>query len=165
MSPLKQVLLGFCKKEMIQYLESNPADFDEAIELALVNEQPFSWRAAWLLWDVIEDNDKRIKKHLTSIIKAIPSKRYGQQRDLLRIVSMMQLDEEQEGLVYDICTKIWLTPVGQPSGRYRALLIMKEVARKYPDLKMELKIIASPEYIQTLSPGIKNAAIRLLSEF
>jgi len=132
--------------------------------LALVNEQPFSWRAAWLLWDVIEDNDNRIKKHLARIIKAIPTKRYGQQRDLLRIVSMMQLDEEQEGLVYEICTKIWLTPTGQPSGRYRALLIMKDIARKYPDLRFELELMASPEYFGSLSPGIKNAVLRLLSD-
>jgi hypothetical protein len=41
---------------------------------------------------------------------------------------------------------------------------MKGIARKYPDLKMELKMMVSPEYIEPLSPGIKNAVLRLLSD-
>jgi hypothetical protein len=35
---------------LISYLSAHPEYFEEAITLAISDKQPYSWRAAWLLW-------------------------------------------------------------------------------------------------------------------
>jgi len=49
---------------MISYLKSHPDDFEEIIKLAIVDKQPYSWRAAWLLWSCMDKNDQRIHKYI-----------------------------------------------------------------------------------------------------
>ncbi len=164
MTPYKQLLLGFCKKEIVHYLKSNQHDIEEALGLAIGNDQPFSWRAAWVLGDVVEENDPRIKNHVKRIIGAISTSRDGQQRDLLRIVSFMDWDEQDEGNLFDICTRIWLSIARQPVTRYRALLTLHRIAKKHPELKNEIKTNTTQEYIETLSPGVKKAVFRMLSK-
>ncbi len=65
-------------------MENHPEYFNEAIELALVDKQPYSWRAAWLLWSCMEENDKRIRKYLKKIIDSLKSKDDGHQRELTK---------------------------------------------------------------------------------
>lgn len=61
-SPLEKILIRCYKDEMISFMNAHSECFEEAVELALSDKQPYSWRAAFLLWSVIEENDKRIKK-------------------------------------------------------------------------------------------------------
>ncbi|PKL87698.1 MAG: hypothetical protein CVV23_13845, partial [Ignavibacteriae bacterium HGW-Ignavibacteriae-2] len=59
-SELENILITSYKDQMILFLKSNPQYFDEAIKLAISDNQPFAWRSAWLLWSCMEDNDQRI---------------------------------------------------------------------------------------------------------
>jgi hypothetical protein len=43
-SQLKSKLLSFYKEEMVAFLKSQPEHFNEAIELAISDDQPFAWR-------------------------------------------------------------------------------------------------------------------------
>lgn len=61
-SALENKLISTYKDEMILFLNNHPEYFNEAIQLAISDKQPFSWRAAFLLWSCIADNDKRIQK-------------------------------------------------------------------------------------------------------
>jgi len=57
---------------MISHLHAHPEDFDEAKNLAILNKQSYSWRAALLLWSCMEKNDQRLQGYLKNIIAAIP---------------------------------------------------------------------------------------------
>ena len=35
---------------MIAYMETHPEAYEEAVQLAISDKQPYAWRAAWLLW-------------------------------------------------------------------------------------------------------------------
>ncbi len=164
MTPYEKVLQDCCKEAMIQYLESNPQDFDEAFELAIGNDQSLGWRSAWLLGNALAKNDNRIQKYLKRTIAAIPGKNGGHQRELLKIVDLIDLDEEDQGNLFEVCNNLWLNFSARPSVRHRALLTMCKIAKNYPELKNEIKIITTAEYLVPLSPGIKNAAIKLISD-
>ena len=56
-STLEHILTSSCEADMIFYIASHPEDFKEATKLAISNKQPYSWRAAWLLWSCMEEND------------------------------------------------------------------------------------------------------------
>lgn len=157
-SNLENKLLISNKNEMISFMNSHPEYFDEAIELALSDKQPFSWRAAFVLWSVIEENDKRIKKYINQIVKAIKDKNDGHQRELLKILLMMDLDEKYEGFLFDLCMNIWEQIGKAPAVRVNALKMIIKIASKHPELKKEISFLAQDHYLESLSPGARHSA-------
>ena len=99
-------LLSSYKHEMISFMNYHPEHFEEAIELAISDKQPYSWRAAYVLWSVIDENDRRIQRHIKKIVGAIKNKNDGHQRELLKILLMVELDEKYEAVLLDLCSNI-----------------------------------------------------------
>ncbi|MBK9099742.1 MAG: hypothetical protein IPM14_16860 [bacterium] len=161
---LEHKLLSSYKNEMISYMNSHPEHFEEAIELAVSNKQPYSWRAAFVLWSIIEENDKRIKKHINRIVKAVKDKSDGHQRELLKILLMMELDEKYEGVLFDICMNVWEQINKSPSVRINALKMIIKIAGKHPELKKEILFLAQDHYLETLSPGVRHSVKKIMSE-
>ena len=161
---LEHILTHAYKSEMIAHLTAHDEDFYEAIQLAVSDKQPYSWRAAWLLWSCMEENDPRIRGHIRIIIDAIPSKRDGHQRELLKILQQMEISEEDEGYLFDICVTIWEKINNRPSVRWHALNTIVGIAKRHPYLFNEINFITEDHYLDTLSPGIKNAVLRLIRE-
>ncbi|HET56230.1 MAG TPA: hypothetical protein ENN33_13585 [Ignavibacteria bacterium] len=55
----------------------------------------------------MEINDKRIRKNIDKILTVLPSKQDGHQRELIKILLQMKLNEEQEGKLFNICMTLW----------------------------------------------------------
>jgi len=149
---------------MILFMNSHPECFDEAVKLAVSDKQPYSWRAAFVLWSVIEENDKRIRKHIKRIVNAAKKKNDGHQRELLKILLMMDLDEKYEGVLFDLCMNIWEQINKAPSVRINALKLIIKIANKHPELKHEISFLAQDHYLKSLSPGTRHSALILLNQ-
>lgn len=144
-------------------MAGHPENWDEAIALAVSEKHPYAWRAAWLLWSCIEKNDIRIRKHIPEIVSVLKSVPDGQKRELLKILQLMELDEETEGILFDVCATIWEKVNKQPSVRYHAFLTMVMIAKKYPGLLNDLGFLAQTQYVETLSPGVRRGVEKLLA--
>jgi hypothetical protein len=162
-SPLEKTLTSCYKNEMISFMNSHPECFEEAVELAVSDKQPYSWRAAWLLWSVIEENDKRIKKFIKRIVNAAKTKSDSHQRELLKILLMMELDEKYESVLFDLCMNIWVQISKAPAVRVNALKLIVKIANKHPELKKEISFLAQDHYLESLSPGARHSALKLLN--
>ena len=149
---------------MISYMAKHPEHFEEAIELAISDKQPYSWRAAYVLWSVIQENDKRIHKHIKKIVSAIKNKSDGHQRELLKILLMMELDEKYEGVLFDLCMDIWEQISKAPSVRINALRLIIKIADKHPELRQEISFLTQDHYLESLSPGARHSALKLMNE-
>lgn len=163
-TPLEAVLMNSYKEGMLKFVEENPETFQELIQLSLSDKQPLAWRAAWLLGNLMEDNDSRLFDKIHEIIKSIPAKKDGHQRDLLRILHRMDLEDEQEGLYFDACVSLWEQLGKIPSVRFTALSGIIKTVKKYPELAEEVILLTQDHYMDGLSPGIKNAAKRMVKE-
>ena len=163
-SILEKTLTSCYKDDMISFMNSHPECFEEAVELALSDKQPYSWRAAWLLWSVIEENDKRIKKFTKRIVNAAKTKGDSHQRELLKILLMLELDERYEGILFDICMNVWEQISKAPSVRVNALKLIVKIANKHPELKQEIYFLAQDHYLESLSPGAKHSVKKIISE-
>lgn len=159
---LEYILTNSYKADMISYLESHPDAFGEAIRLALSDKQPYSWRAAWLLWSCMERNDHRIKKHIKDIINTLTVKNDDQQRELFIILHKMELDEEYEGVLFNICVDVWGKVNKQPSVRYNAFKLIIKIAKKYPDLSHEIDILTLDQYMNSLSDTVKKSISKMI---
>ncbi|MFA6232890.1 MAG: hypothetical protein WC824_01710 [Bacteroidota bacterium] len=164
MTELEHILTSAYKDEMIYFMASHPEYFEEAIALAISDNQPYSWRAAWLLYDCMEENDQRVRKHLEDIVCTIPDRADGHQRELLKILLRMELHEDQEGRLFGVCMTMWEGIHKSPSIRFTAFKFIAKMARKYPELSNELTGLTQDWYLDTLSPGVRRSIARMLRE-
>ena len=163
-SKLEHKLITSYKEEMIAFMNSHPEHFEEAVELAIGNKEKVCWRAAFLLWGCMEKNDLRIKKHINKIIKVIPEKEDGHQRELIKILSKMELNEDQEGSLFNICMNLWEQLDKVPSIRMTAFKFIMRMVDKYPELSEEISVITQNHYLETLSPGVRHSISRMIKQ-
>lgn len=154
----------FNKNELITLLNNDSKIFDKAISIALSNEQPQAWRAAWILNHSITKNDSRIKIIAKKIISTIRTKEDGHQRELLKLLENIDLKENQEGYLFDSCMTIWESIEKSPSVRIVAFRILAKIVKKYPELKNEIEHLTQNHFTENLSPGIKNSFIKIKKE-
>lgn len=145
---LEHILTSSYKDGMIRYIAENPEDFEEAIQLAVSDKPPYSWRAAWLLWSCMEKNDARVQGSVKTIIDILPTRKDNVQRELFKILYHMELNEEYEGRLFNC--------------RLNAFQLIIKIARKYPELSHEIVLLTQEQYTNTLSPGVKHSINRLL---
>ena len=163
-SALEEKLITSYKEEMISFLNDHPEYFDEAIQLAISDKQPFSWRAAFLLWSCMKENDKRVQRYIKQIVDSIKTKKDGHQRELLKILSKMEIKEKYEGKLFDVRMSLWEQIRKQPSIRMTALKFILKTAKKHPELKEEIVYLTQDHYLESLSPGVKNSIKRMVHE-
>lgn len=163
-SQLKTRLISSYKEEMVAFLKSQPKHFNEAIELAISDDQPFAWRSAFYLSSCMENNDARVKKYIKPILACIKSKKDGHQRELLKILYRMKLNDKSEGMVFDICIRLWEQIGKDPSVRITALKFIFKIAKQHPELLNEITPLMQDHYLELLSPGVKNSVKRMIKE-
>jgi len=159
---LEYVLTHAHKAEMVSFIRAHPEYYEEAIDLTVADKQPYSWRAAWLLWSCIEKNDPRVQGHIQRILDNIRNKSDGHQRELIKILLEMHLDEEQEGYLYDLCVSLWKETEKKPSVRFTAFNCIQKIARKYPDLTNELVLLTQDKFMDSLSPGVRRSILKMI---
>jgi len=155
-STFEHLLTTSHKADLITHLNSNPRDFAKARKLAISNKQPYSQKAAWLLWSCMKENDQRIKKYINQIIKFLSNANDSQLRELLIVLGKMDIDDD-EGKLFDISVETWKKVEKKPSVRYAAFKIMIKMAEKYPDLFHEIQILTNKQYTDTLSVAARNS--------
>ena len=161
---LEHILISSYKADMISYIATHPEDFEEAIKLALSNNQPYSWRAASLLWSCMEENDRRIKGYIKNIINVITDKDDDHQRELLKILLQMELNEEYESYLFDLCISIWEKINKKPSVRFNAFKMIVKIVKKYPELSGEIVFLTQNQYTDPLSPAAKKSIFKMIKK-
>ena len=163
-SVLENKLMTFYKEEMISFIKSNPEHFDEAIQLAISDKQPYSWRAAFLLSGCMEENDKRIQKYIRAIVNCIQEKKDGHQRELLKILYKMKISERYEGQIFNICMNLWEQINKDPSVRMTSFKFIVKIVKEHPELLEEINILTQDHYLASLSPGVKRSIEKIMQE-
>lgn len=143
------------KAGLISFVKDHPEIMEELMQLALSDKLPYSWRASWLVWSCMERNDNRIKPYISKMVDSLPNRKENQQRELMMILQRMDLDDDLEGRLFGHCYKIWEQTGIQPSIRVNAFKLLVKMAKKHPDLKTELQFLTQPQYLDSLSKGVK----------
>ena len=153
------------KESLINKLKSDPESFDEAIKIALSNNQPAAWRATWILRSSMGKKDTRIAKVLEKVVKKLSGFEDGHQREWLKVIEKFELNDDLEGIVFDHCMNIWEKTSLQPSVRFTAFLFILKTAKKYPELRSEVEHLSQKHYLNTLSDGVKRSLQKRIKDF
>ena len=159
---LEITLKNLRKTDCISYMESHQDDFPELVKLSISDNQPYSWRASWLLSNCMDNNDHRVKKHIQMIVDILLDRQNIQQWSLLRVLQRMELESKHEGQLFDTCTKIWQNINNNPSLRFQAFKIIINISSKYPDFTREIKLLIDNYYTDNLSDILKKSIFRLI---
>jgi hypothetical protein len=81
---------------------------------------------------------------------------------LLKVLLKMELNEEFEGIIFNFCLETWEKINKQPSVRFTAFQFILKTAQNHPDLTKELIFLTQNQYLDTLSPGIKDSILRTM---
>lgn len=163
-SNLEYKLMNSYKDDLISYVNAHQDDFPELIKLAITDKKNYSWRAAWLLWSCMSNNDKRIGRYINEIIDVLPERQDNQQRELLIVLQRMEIDTDNEGRLFDICSKIWRNVSKNPSLRFHAFKTMIAISKKYPDFSNEIKLLTDNYYMDNLTNNVKESVFKLISD-
>ncbi len=148
------------KEELIAKIKADKSKYQGLIEFTLSDQEPENWRAAWILGHCTEQNDNRLQKYTTNLIEALPTKKDGHQRELLKLIEKLSLDELQEGMLFDQCVSLWENLSQSSSVRFYAMKGMIRIAELHPELKSELNFFTEEHYLNSLSQGVRKSLIK-----
>lgn len=157
MTSFEQLLVSEMKPEMVAYLKAHPEEIPSVVALGLTHRQPFAWRAVWVLEEVVEPNDPRIYSFLPRIVAFLPEAEDGHCRSWLMVLHHLQIPEQYQAALFDLCMQVWCNPHKQASLRYHALQTMERLAAPYPELQQEIAATLSEALVESLSPGIRHS--------
>lgn len=147
--------LGNGPNLMLSHLEKDSALVDAYAEFSM-SEHSFAWRAAWVIHHFSNKYPQQIQKYADKYIAILPKlERDGHIREIISTLINLELTEEQESELFDICYEFIQSNKRQSSVRAVSFKFMMRLADSYPELREEIRIIFEniKDYI---SPGIRN---------
>ncbi len=158
---LEYIITHYFKADTKAHLKSHPEDFEELLRLSLIDKQPYSWRASWILCGYIKKNDPLLQPHINTIVDMLPKVKDNQKREFLMMLRKMDLPEELEGIVFDHCVNIWEDVSKQASVRLNALKLIMKIIDNHPDLKNEISFLVQSQYTDNLTETVKNSILKI----
>ena len=127
----------FDVKATTNYLQANRQLIGSFVAISLKNE-PFSWRASWVLCKYAERKATDIQPYAQMLIDNLPNiAKPGHRRETLKILSHLQLDERQSCDVMDFCFDSIKDNKLQASVRSAAYDMLMKIGVQYPEIRSE----------------------------
>lgn len=144
-------------------LLKEPALFEEVLELVLLNEEPLSRRAIWVLDDTSQDRPELMEGHLHRLFQALPEFEHdGLKRHSLRILSRYPIAEDMTLELMDRCFNYLLSRSESIAVKLYAIHILYAISEKETGIKPELAACLEFQ-VSEGSRGLKNIGSKVLS--
>jgi len=165
---LRSLLLAEMSRRNTDFVKeivlSNPGMFDALFKLAILNEEPVSRRAMWVVDVASESEPDILLLHLNDLIAALKSFQHdGLKRHTLRMLSRYDLTIEQFLPILDLCFHFMRSGKESVAVRYQAMHLLYKMSEKEPDLKHEM-VNTIDLQMQEGSPGLRNQCLKLLKK-
>ena len=143
---------------------TNPKLFDDLVKISLLNEEPVSRRAMWVVDVAAEKEPGILIKYIPSLINSLDSfKHDGLKRHVLRMLNRYDLDLDDFMPILDLCFQFMSSGNESVAVRFQAMDLLHKMSDKEPGLKHEL-ISTIELQMQEGSPGLKNQARKKLKQ-
>nr|NQU94519.1 hypothetical protein [Bacteroidota bacterium] len=153
-------------EEIAKMVEIKPELFDLLWGIALSDEQPINWRAAWVIKMLWERNADIVSPYVEEMCRQLPNLTAdGPKREFLKIISENGLprDEELVGVLLKTCFDWLASPVEAIAVKAHAMQILFDICIEFPEIIPELKITIELA-MQEGSAGIVSRGRRILQE-
>lgn len=161
---LKEHSKAQCSK-IVKWIGSSQQRFDELFGLFLSDEYRIVQRAAWPVSYCVDAHPKLISKHWKELIAYLkkPGLQDAVKRNSMRLMQDIELPEKYHGEIMDICFRYLESPAEAIAVRVFSLSVLANLAKHYPEIKAELKLIIEDQ-LPHQSSGFKSRAKKVLKQ-
>ena len=143
--------LTFISSEVLAHPEYYPV----LMEVALYSKHPKSWRAAYLVDKINNDNPDLILPYVDKMIEQLKLENHsGKKRHLLKLISLNKIPELQHGFLLDYCLNIFTSAKEAIAVQVHAMQILFNISEKEPQLKPEILAVIEHEMEYHSTAGI-----------
>ena len=144
------------------YIGNSQQRFDILMDLFLHDEYRVVQRSSWVISFVAEKYPHLIMPHLNNVIASLENPPHvAVKRNILKVLASMEVPEEHQGILVDLCFKFLYDPKEAIAVHAFAMQVIFEIGKNEPDLFHELKQILEDNY-ESGSAGYKVRAKRIL---
>jgi hypothetical protein len=163
-SLLSDLPSGTGKELMIREVDGSDEKFRELLEFTLKKKDPLSWRAAWILDSADERYPGLASAYISRLVNSLPSvESTGTLRCLLRLLCRYDIEEEDQGLLIDLCFSYMVSELYPVAVKVHAMEIIYQHCLIYPELKEELITIIRDQ-IANNSVGFLSRGRRIIKQ-
>ena len=164
-----QILLEHTKancQKIIDWTGSDISRFNQLFELFLNDEYRVTKRAAWPLSYCAIAHPEFMQNNFDKLLSNLhkPSLHDSIKRNTLRLLQHMNIPEKYEGEIMDACCKYVESSTEAVAIKAFALTVLGNLAKKYPEIIPEIKIIIEDQ-LPHQTAGFKSRANKLLKQF
>lgn len=148
--------------KLIASIEKEGLDFNAFFQELKNHPLPTRWYMTWFLTHYAEKNPGEAQpqqKLIWDYLKTCDNE--SMQRDLWRTLSLIKIDDEIAGEVYEYALKTLTSSTKPIAVRAHAMFCAANVAQPYNELKKELMIVLS-DFNQERSAGLRARAKNLM---
>lgn len=137
-----EILKEHSKKQserIADYIGNNKQRYAELAKLFLSRDYRITQRAAWIVSSCAERYPGLILPYLSEFIEfARNPPNIAVKRNVVRVLSLIEIPEDHEGIVYDFCFPLVTSAKEELAVRAYAITVIGNAASKYPELKAEV---------------------------
>lgn len=147
------------------WVGSDEDRFEELLEFVLKDEPIVSQRAAYAFGVVADLQPQLMQKHLEVLIETLkqPKLHDAVKRNIVRMLQEVHIPDDLLGTVTDVCFGYLASGVEPIAIKAFSMTVLLKVARRYPDIKNELKMLIEHQLIDA-SPATLNRGQKVLKE-
>jgi hypothetical protein len=153
-------------EKIARWVGNSSKRYAELMQLFLNEEYRICQRAAWILSVVAEKHTDMAQPHLPAMVKKMsePGVPVAVKRNVVRILQFVDIPESLHGDVMNICFELLGDLRETIAVRVFSMTVLARLAKIYPDIGQELRIIIEDELSNQPSAGFKSRAKKLLAD-
>jgi hypothetical protein len=158
-SEIKQRISKASKKITVSLAEevlSEPENFEILLKISLSDEKPYSWRAAWVMNSIAENDPSLIIPSLPRIMKKLPQFKFDSQLGtFLRVLLQIEAKYLQYGKLVDTCIGLIANSKKQQFLKFYSIKLLRKLALYEKGLIQEVILT-----LETYLPLMESANLR-----
>lgn len=163
-SLLRSFPSGVEKEFYIAEVGASVQHFESLLEIALHDDDPLAWRAAWILDGSDEAFPGLAADYISTLVTKLPGiKSTGTLRSLLRLLCRYDIHENEQGVLIDLCFKYMVSEFYPVAVKVHAMQIIYNHVLIYPELKEELVTVIRDQ-VENNSVGFKSRGMRIINK-
>ncbi len=169
MQLLEEILQEHSREQALKistWIGANKTRVAQLMELFLYGEYRVVQRAAWIISFVASKHPELITPHLPAMIQRMehPGIPVAVKRNVTRVLQFLPIPPDLHGPVMQQCFALLENPQETIAVRAFSMTVLAKMAKDYPDIKNEIRIILEDQLAHNPSPGIRSRAKKVLNE-
>lgn len=148
---------------IVAYVGNDPRRFAELMNFFLKGEYRVTQRAAWPISYCVQYYPELVRPWYAQLFRKLtePGTHDAVARNILRLLQFVEIPKRYQGKAMTICFDHITNVESAPAIKACALSILQQLARHYPEIGPELKLIIEEQWDQE-SPAFRSRARKLL---